>query len=725
MTDSNLLELAKLGEPQAIETLMNQSLQSRGMNAKVNRQDNVLEVILEAERVPNRQALIAFVQKGIANLGIQSIQSIRILGQQRGVGYPAWMQELQLDASVLAGSPELTSSNLPPLTIQPETATESKTLATDGVIEHPADPSVTDAATEPDPLDEIWQESPREPDVLQELLANQPSSESRTGTDRPSTNLTDLSSEPDSDQGLLDFLNDLPPAPAHENFPSEPIQPQSNFAATEPSQAELSELSDLFMEAPAASRAEPDELLDSDTWLDSTELTEQPDDDLLSFLNQSDMEPAPAEISSPFVSADAVLTDRAAGSLLDSQLDDLFADPQLTYTEEVELLPEPEQPSAGQDLQPSTGEPDEPIADITGSSLQDPWTENENRQSASSESAAEPDIELPGVEPLSPEAEMATYASLHPTLDQPEQVSEIQPAVGDNQFDQFSDEYGTVEEIPPDFLLDFQDEAMSEFPELDAAVDLPTAPGEAESSWRLEPDSSVIDASEVDHSPTEPVSNLAADLAALDLSATPEPNPIELQTASAEPSTESATAAGNVATPSEPPADLSQDALEAGLGDFREGFIEPLPTEFLDQEHQPPDWQAELREPLNLDDEQTETTNLIDDNLPDYSPPYTATAAPTAALDSSASSYSPAPLPDSRAAEPLSEPDEVQNPPWLFTTVLIGLCVLIAGLLGFSLFWSKLAAPPSPPPASEPPAAPSSPSPSSANPRQSHMATVG
>ncbi|NJR66489.1 MAG: hypothetical protein HC772_16080, partial [Leptolyngbyaceae cyanobacterium CRU_2_3] len=98
MTQPHVLELAKQGDPQAIATLMNQSLQPRGMTATVERQGEVLEVVLEADRVPNRDALTAFVQKGIGNLGVESIQSVRIIGQQAGAILPAWMQELDLMA---------------------------------------------------------------------------------------------------------------------------------------------------------------------------------------------------------------------------------------------------------------------------------------------------------------------------------------------------------------------------------------------------------------------------------------------------------------------------------------------------------------------------------------------------------------------------------------------------------------------------------------------------
>ncbi|HEY9621850.1 MAG TPA: hypothetical protein V6C78_15950 [Crinalium sp.] len=109
MTQSNLLELAKQGDPQAIATLMNRTLQPRGMTATADLHDHCLEVILESAQVPNRQVLTTFVQKGLANLGIQSINSVKILGKQTGAASPVWVQELNL-ASPDLGSPATISS---------------------------------------------------------------------------------------------------------------------------------------------------------------------------------------------------------------------------------------------------------------------------------------------------------------------------------------------------------------------------------------------------------------------------------------------------------------------------------------------------------------------------------------------------------------------------------------------------------------------------------------
>jgi hypothetical protein len=704
------------------------------MSASVTRQGSVLEVVLEAERVPNRQALTAFVQKGIHNLSIQSIQSIRILGQQIGVGYPAWMQELQLDGvtgdQATSATTDLSSSLATPLNIQSETAPETE--ASDLSRSTDLDSSAKEASVA---------------DVTGSGIAE-------TGAE-PSANLP----EPNSDQGLLDFLNDLSLGGTREDFPAEAVQEQSVFA-----------------DSSAASL----DSFDSSTWIDSTNLSEQPDDDLLDFLNQSDpnefeqprdqldsatdqaksfdslfseeattaasvdqlpdlfgeesLEAEPlTEPSDEFLST--LLSDSSdpipavdmpppsaidhPADTLDSRIDDLFAsepETELNYSEETEELLLEYPPEDNADLlqalinqagsEASTGE-------VGSGAIADPWIEGtedlvlgvpgdsidpadpaeiEHSDSATasfSEEQPQPstaELNQPVESPPAAAIDSPTADSSHdPAPDNPDNPN--MSTFSNNQFGSLvdEDEFGTVEEIPPDFLLELQDEPA----DVSAAE-----PDRSESLFPSQLSSDPATGLEADEWQTAPQSSLEADLAALDLT-----TDVADEASAKTPRPEQASISPdlNAADP-----DLSQDALEAGLGDFREGFVEPLPSELLEDDNQL-DWSAGLREPLSLDDE--EGNYIIEDSPPDYTPPeytppeYTSSAAP---------------LPDSPVTPAAPPINENQNPPWLFTAVLLGLCSLIAGLLGFSLFWSKLAPPPNSPPPTEP--APSStPAPASPN----------
>ena len=106
MTQPHLLEQAKQGDPQAIAALMNKSLQPKDMTAYVERQGDHLDVVLKSDRIPNRQALTAFVEQGIHNLGVETIRSVTVSGQQLGASSSAWTEQLDLNPLIPEFEPE-------------------------------------------------------------------------------------------------------------------------------------------------------------------------------------------------------------------------------------------------------------------------------------------------------------------------------------------------------------------------------------------------------------------------------------------------------------------------------------------------------------------------------------------------------------------------------------------------------------------------------------------
>ena len=340
MTDSNVLELAKLGDPQAIASLMNQSLESKGMLAKVERQGDCLEVVLEADRVPNRQALTAFVQKGISNLGTQSIRLVRILGQQVGASYPAWMQELQLGAEApLHIQPE---TDLQSTTIQSLEATHVQSLEDTQIQDIQApDPgsesfsgstSSSPTISQPLELDDLWADeanlTEQSPDFLQDLLASnafpnstetvepiaEPVAESVPLPDPlpepvlepvDPAELEDLATalDPATDASILSFLDELSGEPAAADFPIEATQDQSIYLddlaadlapdlAAEQAPLTADDLRDL-MAAPDTIEPLPTEL-----WIDPP--VSEPEADLLNFLDQPPVQSEAETAESPW-----------------------------------------------------------------------------------------------------------------------------------------------------------------------------------------------------------------------------------------------------------------------------------------------------------------------------------------------------------------------------------------------------------------------------------------
>jgi hypothetical protein len=99
MTQANLLQLAQQGDAQAIASLMNRHLQSKGITAKAILEDGCLQVMLESAQVPNQKALVAFVHRGIVGLGAASIEKVQVYWQQIGEDLPSWSKEFDLGIS--------------------------------------------------------------------------------------------------------------------------------------------------------------------------------------------------------------------------------------------------------------------------------------------------------------------------------------------------------------------------------------------------------------------------------------------------------------------------------------------------------------------------------------------------------------------------------------------------------------------------------------------------
>lgn len=96
MEQSNLLDLAKQGEPDAIAALMNAVLEPKGITAHAEREHDCLNILLESSKTLNQQTLTAFIQKGLLELGTNSIRTVRAQSKKLGTDSPSWTQELEL-----------------------------------------------------------------------------------------------------------------------------------------------------------------------------------------------------------------------------------------------------------------------------------------------------------------------------------------------------------------------------------------------------------------------------------------------------------------------------------------------------------------------------------------------------------------------------------------------------------------------------------------------------
>lgn len=95
-TNSNLLDLAKLGDAKAIGALMNHQLQPKGINVKTTLTNGCLFVIAESDEAPEQTALVDLVRKGITNLKPKALKRVVIQGRSNKSVSPVWRDSFDL-----------------------------------------------------------------------------------------------------------------------------------------------------------------------------------------------------------------------------------------------------------------------------------------------------------------------------------------------------------------------------------------------------------------------------------------------------------------------------------------------------------------------------------------------------------------------------------------------------------------------------------------------------
>jgi Abnormal spindle-like microcephaly-assoc'd, ASPM-SPD-2-Hydin len=135
MTQQQILELAKQGNINAIEALINQLLRPQGIKAKVGLKDSCLYVALVSAQVPERQAIVKFIRKQILQWGVKSLRNAKIYAAQWGQNFPAWQQEISLKSVNLAVLKNNVSPNRPVKTNQYQSGQNFHQVQVDSDVE--------------------------------------------------------------------------------------------------------------------------------------------------------------------------------------------------------------------------------------------------------------------------------------------------------------------------------------------------------------------------------------------------------------------------------------------------------------------------------------------------------------------------------------------------------------------------------------------------------------
>ncbi len=94
MSKSNLQELAKRGDAEAIAILMQRALEGKNIQVQVQSREECLHILFESKRVPDPDVMVNFVSQGMAKMGVESALYLRIFGYETGQPFPQWLEQL-------------------------------------------------------------------------------------------------------------------------------------------------------------------------------------------------------------------------------------------------------------------------------------------------------------------------------------------------------------------------------------------------------------------------------------------------------------------------------------------------------------------------------------------------------------------------------------------------------------------------------------------------------
>ncbi|NEO30855.1 MAG: tandem-95 repeat protein [Symploca sp. SIO3C6] len=96
MVQQHVLELVNQGNLEAIDTLINYSLEPQGIIAKTGLKEGCLFISLLSQQVPVQQDAVSSVRKEIISWQAESFKTAKIYGRRFDQTLPAWQQEIDL-----------------------------------------------------------------------------------------------------------------------------------------------------------------------------------------------------------------------------------------------------------------------------------------------------------------------------------------------------------------------------------------------------------------------------------------------------------------------------------------------------------------------------------------------------------------------------------------------------------------------------------------------------
>jgi len=147
MTDPKLIEQARQGSAIALTTLLNRSLQSQGVWARLETGEADLQIGLESTQAPDPETMVARIRAGLMRLQPRGIRAVTLRGWALGETQPSWERHLVLATDSVPR--DRAAAAAPPPTAISEQETIPFTAATQPTIPEPLPRHTGSAVTRP------------------------------------------------------------------------------------------------------------------------------------------------------------------------------------------------------------------------------------------------------------------------------------------------------------------------------------------------------------------------------------------------------------------------------------------------------------------------------------------------------------------------------------------------------------------------------------------------
>lgn len=104
----DILSQAQQGNPKALSDLLNRALSPKNIRTRAKLTQNRLTIFVEGDELPNQSSLIGIIKRGISDLGVDCLISIKIYGKKADTHEEGWVDEI-----FLKDDPNQQSSSMP------------------------------------------------------------------------------------------------------------------------------------------------------------------------------------------------------------------------------------------------------------------------------------------------------------------------------------------------------------------------------------------------------------------------------------------------------------------------------------------------------------------------------------------------------------------------------------------------------------------------------------